>query len=263
MPIRLHLLGDMAIAFLSGHAGFLHRHAAVQITVALDAPFSVRLRGVPAQPERRFVCFPPHCEHAIDPGEGLLAYLYLDCGHRGWLQWQARHGPPRIVDDVIVDALRREAGAVDASSERIAVIAALWREHCLPGLEPLLPEDDRIRRAVERIDRDPVDAGNYAALARAVHLSPSRFASLFREHVGMPVRNYVLWRRLHLALHLWTAGARVTDAAVDAGFSDCAHLSRSFRHVFGAAPTELETAAALQRTAARRETLNYQIRSAR
>lgn len=250
MPIRLHLLGDTALAFIRGHAGLLHRHAAVQLTVALDEPFRVRFRGEGAGPETRFVCFPPHCEHAIDPGAGVLAYLYVDCGHAGWREWQARRRPPRPPEPGTLDALRQLADAEDGRAAPIAEVAARWRDESLPGLVPLPPADERIRRAVERIDREPVDAGNYEALAASVHLSPSRFASLFRTHVGMPVRNYVLWRRLHLAVRLWTAGARVTDAAVDAGFSDCAHLSRSFRHVFGAAPTELETAAAASRARA-------------
>jgi AraC-like DNA-binding protein len=49
----------------------------------------------------------------------------------------------------------------------------------------------------------------------------------------------VLWRRLLLAVQRLEGGDSVTAAAHAAGFADAAHLSRSFRKVIGAAPSEL------------------------
>jgi AraC-like DNA-binding protein len=78
-----------------------------------------------------------------------------------------------------------------------------------------------------------------AALARAVHLSPSRMAHRFREATGVPVRRYVLWCRLRAAADAAMRGASLTDAAHFAGFADSAHLSRTFRAMLGIAPSLL------------------------
>lgn len=55
----------------------------------------------------------------------------------------------------------------------------------------------------------------------------------------MPIRRYVLWQRLRAAVELALKGATLTDAAHAAGMSDSAHLSRTFREMFGVAPSFL------------------------
>ncbi|MEQ1646215.1 MAG: helix-turn-helix domain-containing protein, partial [Pyrinomonadaceae bacterium] len=59
------------------------------------------------------------------------------------------------------------------------------------------------------------------------------------EHVRVPVRRYLLWLRLRDVLHLLASTGSLTEAAHSAGFSDSAHLSRTFRSALGIAPTDL------------------------
>jgi len=59
---------------------------------------------------------------------------------------------------------------------------------------------------------------------------------LFKARMGVPVRRYVLWARLRGGLEQALAGASLTSAALEAGFSDSAHFSRTFREMFGIAP---------------------------
>src|SRR5262249_56048786 len=70
-------------------------------------------------------------------------------------------------------------------------------------------------------------------------LSPSRFMHAFTESVGVPVRPYILWLRLQRAACDLKDGASVTSAAHRAGFSDAAHLTRTFRRMLGATPSDL------------------------
>jgi AraC-like DNA-binding protein len=53
------------------------------------------------------------------------------------------------------------------------------------------------------------------------------------------VRRYVLWLRLQRAVAALSSGRSVTDAAYAAGFSDAAHLSRTFRRMLGCPPRDL------------------------
>jgi AraC-like DNA-binding protein len=70
-------------------------------------------------------------------------------------------------------------------------------------------------------------------------LSPSRFMHVFTESVGVPVRPYILWLRLQRAACDLMTGTSVTSAAHNAGFSDAAHLTRTFRRMLGTTPTDL------------------------
>jgi AraC-like DNA-binding protein len=76
-------------------------------------------------------------------------------------------------------------------------------------------------------------------LAAVAGLSPSRFMHAFTESVGVPVRPYILWLRLQRAACDLQDGASVTSAAHRAGFSDAAHLTRTFRRMLGATPSDL------------------------
>lgn len=70
-------------------------------------------------------------------------------------------------------------------------------------------------------------------VARDLSLSEGRFLHLFRQEMGISWRPYLLWRRLLFALSLLNKGVMATDAAALSGFSDTAHLSRTFRATFG------------------------------
>ncbi|MCG7551441.1 AraC family transcriptional regulator [Pseudoalteromonas sp. Of7M-16] len=70
-------------------------------------------------------------------------------------------------------------------------------------------------------------------VAHKLHLSESRFLHLFSQQVGIAWRPYLLWRRMLCALQMMMNGATATEAAYGAGFSDSAHLSRTFRSTFG------------------------------
>jgi AraC-like DNA-binding protein len=76
-------------------------------------------------------------------------------------------------------------------------------------------------------------------LAGVSGLSQSRFMHVFTESVGVPLRPYILWLRLQRASCDLMSGTSVTAAAHSAGFSDAAHLTRTFRRMLGMTPTDL------------------------
>lgn len=102
------------------------------------------------------------------------------------------------------------------------------------------PADPRVLAAIryiqDRVDQ-PIRLEEVAALA---NLSPGRFRHLFVAETGMPLRTYLLWRRL---LHVWTLlmqGETLSQAAHASGFADSAHLSRTARTMFGLPPSSLQ-----------------------
>jgi AraC-like DNA-binding protein len=235
MPARLHFFRERALAITRTPDSGWHAHRALQATVALQGEFLCEREGAAAA-RVRFAAFAPMERHRIRGGESVLAYLFFDAGPRAWLPWQAAGGMPQAPDVALLAALGAFWNADAGEGE---ALAARWCAEAWPGLALVAPADPRLRRALDALDADPLAPWTHRSLAERAHLSPSRFQVLFREATGLPVRNYLLWRRLLEAAERLQRGEAVTAAAHAAGFADAAHLSRSFRRIIGAAPSSL------------------------
>jgi len=99
--------------------------------------------------------------------------------------------------------------------------------------------DIRIQQLVDDLDRclegDCLKPASWRAaeIASQLALSEGRFLHLFRQEMNIAWRPYLLWRRLMCAINAMIKGATATEAAYQSGFSDSAHLSRTFRSLFG------------------------------
>ena len=100
-------------------------------------------------------------------------------------------------------------------------------------------KDRRIRQLIEELNKcihsDCVKPASWRAseVANQLALSESRFLHLFSEELGITWRSYLLWRRMMCAIQALVNNQSATEAAHLAGFSDSAHLSRTFRNNFG------------------------------
>ena len=235
MPARLHLFRERAIALLRTEDSGWHAHRALQATWAVDGEVQCGREGE-AIAATRFAGFAPMERHRVRGDGGRVAYLFFDAGPRAWAAWRVAGGVPRAPDAALADALATLGDATPAEAE---ALAARWAAWTWPGLAPVAPADARIARALAALEADPVAAWSHRSLAERAHLSTSRFQVLFREATGLPVRHYLLWRRLLEATQRLQAGEPVTRVAHATGFADAPHLSRSFRRIIGAAPSSL------------------------
>lgn len=128
------------------------------------------------------------------------------------------------------------------------------------GQPPVTPpaRDVRLEAALQWLDTHVHADVRVEALARAVGTSESWMTHNFSRMTGLPIRRYVLWRRLRLAVEAALAGATLTGAAHHAGFADSAHLSRTFRDNFGITPSRLLTAGVQVELAEEADTLSAQ-----
>ena len=83
-------------------------------------------------------------------------------------------------------------------------------------------------------------------LASLTGLSMWRFATVFRQQVGVAPHRYICRLRLERAQALIREGMPAATAASEAGFYDQSHLSRHFKSVFGMTPGQYMSAAARQ-----------------
>lgn len=187
------------------------------------------------------VITPPDLAHEIDACDRDVLLVFVDP--------ESRHG------SILADVLAGEVRVLDASARdvvvRDATPDALMREGAERWLArvvlalgvppPSAPKalHPRVRRVLTLLGAHEGPTPSLAALASAVGLSPSRLMHAFTESVGIPLRPYVAWLRLQRAAASIVAGAPLAQAAAQAGYSDAAHMTRSFRAMLGMTPSSL------------------------
>jgi AraC-like DNA-binding protein len=215
----------------------LHRNHAATWLIAREGTLRVTL-GSGAVLENEVIYLPPETEYATELASSSIAALYWEpesaSFHRTLEHFEnVPHGFAcpmgnrseffRLYD---FDTTREEADQLLATIFGFA--------HRDDGQAAFV--DARINSALAFLRDSPQDYDSIEALSERVHLSPSRFAHLFKKVVGVPVRRYVLWLKMRRALDLAIGGNSLTTAALSAGFADSAHLSRSVRAIMGIAP---------------------------
>ena len=93
-----------------------------------------------------------------------------------------------------------------------------------------------IQRVLQHIEEHLVQPLTLTDLAEIAGLSMWRFATVFRQQVGVAPHRYICRLRVQRAEALMKGGISPATAASEAGFCDQSHLSRHFKSVFGMAP---------------------------
>lgn len=95
------------------------------------------------------------------------------------------------------------------------------------------------RRAIAYVEQSLDGVPRLTEAAALASTSASRLSHRFSAEIGLPFRRFVLWTRMKRAVEATRAGGDLTAAAAAAGFSDAAHLSRTFRAMFGLSPSNV------------------------
>jgi AraC-like DNA-binding protein len=219
----------------------MHAHHAYQLTFSLGGSFNLHL-------EDRLVPGPaavvaPDTPHAFE-AEGLVGLLFVAPESRAGRSLQRlMHAQPAMAigAEQTRDApvLIREAYEHAESKDALRDVGALICERIAGHVRTTEP-DRRVRQMMDWAERHIDRTLSISEVAEAVGLSPSRASHLFVQETGLPFRTYLLWQRLVRAVDAHTRGLSLTDAAQEAGFADSAHLSRTFKRMFGLPAASLE-----------------------
>ena len=215
-----------------------HQHHCIHLAIAREGRIELAVEGAaPLHAPGAYVG--PDVPHAIRAAGAEVALLFVDPESReGRALRRHAGGPAILLDDAARDRLLphwpEAYGATRDEAFATAAFAALGIDRQAPPavLHP------GVRRAL-LVLRESDEAVSLQALAAAAGLSAGRLGHLFTEQIGIPPRRYLLWTRVQRAARSIAEGRPITEAAHGAGFADGAHLSRTFRRMFGATPAEL------------------------
>lgn len=215
-----------------------HAHHALQIVIGLGGRF--RLSTEVACIEDRPAAVAPDTAHQFE-AEGRVALVFVEPESRAGRAIAARlfsQGNLAALTEP-VDDFARTAAAADHDAALIQAGTALI-ERLAGDLRGATLPDVRVGKVADWARRQLERTISLADAVPVAGLSASRLRHLFVEQTGLPFKTYLLWLRLGRAMECIMGGASLTAAAYEAGFSDSAHLSRTFRRMFGVAPTNLQ-----------------------
>jgi len=164
----------------------------------------------------------PGIEHTVVCSGGLNV-MYLD-----GLPWSAGSRLAERLQgrlaDLAIDAMFRGSDAQAALRQRLASGATQVPPQLVAVIEDLIAE--------------PMSRMTQCELADRLQAERTKALRLFKAATGQTFRRFKQWSGLQHAARKIASGELVRTAAMDAGFADTAHLTRTFRASFGLTPSE-------------------------
>jgi AraC-like DNA-binding protein len=240
LPAWPPLLATRGIGGLSsGHA-----HHAMHVVLALEGSIRVRSGARGPWAPCAGVLTAPDVPHAIDARERDTLLVFLDPESEiGRTLHASVGGPLRTLSakerDALVDVEPRALMGADGPRWTSLVARTLGAAEARETRQ-VHPRVRAVLRHLATLDRD--GDVSLPALAAVAEISPGRFMHAFTESIGIPLRRYLAWLRLQRAAAAIVGGTPLAEAALAAGFSDAAHMSRTFRAMLGMTPSSLREA---------------------
>jgi AraC family transcriptional regulator len=219
-----------------------HAHHAIQVFISIDGKATIRAAGTDWK-EGRGMIVRPDVEHGFNAQGRSGAMMFVDAESSEGLWLRAL-----LTQDVtVVPDARLEACVGELRTFWENPLAALDAgelvRHCVralcAGTPPSRTLDPRVTKVLRAIADSEDLRLSLEDAAELAHLSPDRFAHVFKDQLGLPFRRYMLWRKVTRAMVAIGRERTIADAAHASAFADAAHLTRTFNEMFGMPPSVL------------------------
>jgi AraC family transcriptional regulator len=199
------------------------------------------------QPPLSVVFHPSSCPHATSIGPRGMIGLNVELTD-AWLEG-CRIDPRRLVRECrLLDTMRarrlglrlsmsaQPGGVGDADAAALELLACLVPNRAVPT-RPLR----WLSRAEEFLRTHSRESVRLGEVAAEVGLHPVYFCRAFRRVIGCTVTEYVRVLRLIDAGEMtWSERCTFAEIAIQLGFADQAHFTRTFSRAFGFSPRQLQ-----------------------
>lgn len=127
--------------------------------------------------------------------------------------------------------------AVDVASQDVSTTVKNILQTVLGSPAEMSPIDARLQPVLDYLQKELPTNPPIADLAEMACLSQSRLMHLFKQQLGLPIRQFLLWKKLESAAKLHAQGLSLSDVAAEAGFYDQAHFTRTVRRMLDLPPS--------------------------
>lgn len=154
---------------------------------------------------------------------------------------------PVIADQNISSALlnahlfmEKTTDILAAETLMMQVVAEFFLRHSdnRRSPRPISRNTCAVDSAIQYIRQHAADTISLDDIASVAGLSPYYFLRQFKAITGLPPHAYLMQCRVYLARHAIDQGCSLVNAALNAGFADQAHFSRSFKAIHGFSPSQ-------------------------
>ncbi len=224
--------------------------------VHFTTPIRIRDRsGERTMPAETCILYAPgRAQWYGGPGQGF-ANDWCHFGGRGVARWVRRVRAPvnraivplqlrplaALVQSLEREFLRREPFWQETSALLLAQLVVAFSRGAVAAPSGATPHQAdlarRLRDLRTRVHQELGRPWSVPAMAREMHLSPSRFAHVYRDCFGTGPKDDLIDARIAHACWLLSSGTMpVKRAAAESGFSGIHYFSRCFRARTGCAP---------------------------
>ncbi len=207
-----------------------HRHHAIQIVVTLDDYFEIQIETI--RLKAKMIILNSDVEHQFFSHGKINLMLYVEPESDFGIAIQNKIGNPyQIFEDAaeVLSLIDRLTGLSELSITQVRHCLLLY----LQIDEVVAASSERIKKVLDFIEATPNKKISVPKLAQSIELSESRLQHIFKEQIGISMKRFMLWKRMLDGINFVTRGSDLSTAAYDAGFSDAAHMSRTFKEMFG------------------------------
>lgn len=143
----------------------------------------------------------------------------------------------RTLFQVIVDG----CGRLEKESLLVQGLADVISRHAEMGVcEEPASNEDAVFKVKEHLAANVTEKVSLDDLAEVAHLSRYHLLRVFQTAIGLPPHAYQNQLRVDFGKRLLAEGMSISQAAVEAGFSDQSHFSRVFKQYTGATPKQYQ-----------------------
>lgn len=211
-----------------------HAHPAMEVVMATQGRFNLSAEGR-AYNDISFAIIDANVVHSLSADNCELAMLMIEHNEIGAKKVLVDHGV-ELKEQIYTKVSTIETTLLGKLSDYV---------HQNGQVNAY---EDRVKTCLDAFEAGQLEyTGMINELKDRVYLSESRLSHLFKAHVGISLKKYLVWCRLKQTIHSVLENKEsLATAGLRHGFYDQAHMSKAFKEMLGINPSFMYNSSILQ-----------------